>query len=89
MSPENYTWYPIFNRLEFQSEVLISKTLTLNLTGRGETEVLIVQGVGIGVVVENTYLRVNLNTRNPFYFEGYAIYQNADQDIFLGFLNED
>jgi hypothetical protein len=84
-----YDWYKIINRIEFTNSPLYSKELTLNLVGVGEKKLVVYRGVGVGVVVDDVFLRVNLNSRNPFYFDGYGIFQDNQQNIYVGFGRED
>lgn len=79
-----YTWFKIFNITEFNALDLISKTYTFILDGVGQKDVLVTKGVTYGMTYEGVFLSLNMIDRNPFEFEGYAIYVDADQNVYLG-----
>jgi hypothetical protein len=79
-----YTWFKIFNITEFNALDLISKTYTFILEGVGQKDVLVTKGVTYGMTYEGVFLSLNMIDRNPFEFEGYAIYVDADQNVYLG-----
>jgi hypothetical protein len=89
MTPLDFDWYKIINRAQFVNLNLASRTVTLDLADRGLTEITVVRGVGVGFVVDEKFIRANLNQRNPFYFDGLAVYQDPAQDLWLGFERED
>ena len=79
-----YTWFKIFNITEFDALNLISKTYTFILDGVGQKDILVTKGVTYGMTYEGVFLSLNMIDRNPFEFEGYAIYVDADQNVYLG-----
>lgn len=79
-----YTWFKIFNRTEFEALDLFSKTYTVILQGIGEKEILVTKGNGLGMLYEGVFLALDLNEKNPFEFDDHAIYQDANDDIYLG-----
>lgn len=79
-----YDWYLIFNKAEFEALGLVSKTYSLDLEGLGEKEIQVFEGNFISIVYDGVMLPVNMNLKNPFEFEGYAIYIDENEDIFLG-----
>jgi len=79
-----YNWFKIFNKTEFLALGLISKTYTFLLEGIGEKDILVTNGVGVGITYEGIFLPLKLNAINPFEFEDHAVYINADDDVFLG-----
>jgi len=79
-----YTWFKIFNITEFNALDLISKTYTFILEGVGQKDVLVTKGVTYGMTYEGVFLSLNMIDRNPFEFDGYAIYVDADQNVYLG-----
>lgn len=81
-----YDWYNLINNQDFIDLDIPSKTLTVNLEGIGEVEVLIVRGTYTGVLYDDVFLPVNMiEGKNPFEFDGYAVYQDSNRDIWLGF----
>lgn len=79
-----YRWFKIFNLLEFEALGLVSRTFTLELEGIGQKDILVVKGIGFGLVYERIFLRLNMNGANPFEFEGHAVYQDEENDVYLG-----
>lgn len=78
-----YTWFKIFNRTEFEALGLVSKKYTLNLEGLGQKEILVTKGNLVGMLYEGIYLALDLNG-NPFAMDDHAIYQDANNDVYLG-----
>ena len=83
-----YGWYKIFNTDEFDELDLVSKTYTLDLEAVGQEEILVTKGVDYGITYEGIFLPLNLNDKNPYYFEGHAIYKTATNDVYLGIDDE-
>lgn len=79
-----YNWFKIFNKTEFDALDLVSKTYTFNLEGIGQKDVLVTKGLGYGITYQGVFLSLNLNDLNPFEFEGYAIYIDGDENVYLG-----
>jgi hypothetical protein len=80
----NYIWYKIFNKTEFNATGLVSKTYTLPLENIGEREILVTKGQGFGITYDGVFLSLGLNGLNPFPFDSHAIYEDGNQDVFLG-----
>lgn len=84
-----YTAYKIFNRTEFEATGLVSKRFTLNLEGVGESDILVTRANLIGVTYDGVYLALGLENMNPFEFEGYALYEDENHDVWLGIEQEE
>jgi hypothetical protein len=84
MSQTVYNWYEIFNTDEFDADGLISQEYEINLVGIGLRSVLVTKGFSYSIVFENRLLTLNMADENPFEFEGYAIYQDEDNNVWLG-----
>jgi hypothetical protein len=84
----NFDWYNIFNLTEFTDELLISRSLTVFLEGRGEQEILITRGNVISIVYEDVIMPIEYLDENPFVREGddahYAVYKDSNEDVWLG-----
>jgi len=80
-----YKWFKVFNKTEFLATGLVSRTYTLNLEGVGQKEILATTtGENIGVTYSGKFLLLELNARNPFSFEGHAVYLDENDDVFIG-----
>lgn len=80
----NYNWYNIINYDDFISMALPSTTVDVILEDVGQVEILVTKGVDVGITYEGVFLPVNLNNNNPYAFDGYAVYIDANEDIWLG-----
>lgn len=79
-----YDWYLIFNKAEFEALELPSKEYTLNLEDIGEKTILVTQGNFVSILYESVFLPLEMNTKNPFEFDGHAIYVDDNDDVYLG-----
>ncbi len=77
-------WFKIFNLTDFTATGLISRTYTLVLEGIGQKDILVTKGELTGITYEGVFLGINLNNRNPFGRDGYAVYLDANNDVWLG-----
>lgn len=80
-----YDWYNIFSHAEFIASGLVQRTVTPLLDDRGETEILITRGNTVAVKVDDVFLPVEFLDRNPYERDGYAVYRDADDNVWLGF----
>ncbi len=82
----NFTWFKIFNLTEFTDADLVSRTLSLNLEGRGQETFLITKSETVAVLYDDAFLPISFLDANPYSRESYAIYLDADsQDVYFGF----
>lgn len=80
-----YTWYFIFNLTDFEATELVSRTFDVILDGRGEAEFLVTKGNGVGITHDGIFLMIDLEGKNPFEFDGRAVYVDANQNVWWGF----
>lgn len=79
-----FDWYKIFNLTEFEALGLVSREYTLDFEDLGEQTVLVTKGNTVGLLYNTFFLSIDLNSENPFYFDGYAVYKDDNNDIYLG-----
>lgn len=79
-----FMWYRIFNLAEFLATNLVSRTYELELENVGIKEILATNGKTVSITYEDVMLSINLNGKNPFVFEGHAVYLAENQDVYLG-----
>jgi hypothetical protein len=79
-----FDWYEIFDANEFQASETPSRSLNVFLEGVGFEEVLITKGGFQSVTFRGVFLPVTFLNRNPYEREGYAVYKNEDEKVFLG-----
>lgn len=85
----NYAWFNLYNKLVFEAEGIPSKSLTYDFTDYEVKTVLITKGNTIGILIDDVFLSIGLNDKNPFEFDGYACYIDENNDIFVGILVPD
>lgn len=79
-----YDWFNVFNKTEFEALDLVSKTYEVIFEGVGKKEILVTKGNYLSVLIDEIFLSVNLNDKNPFEFEDYAVYLDEDNDVWIG-----
>lgn len=84
-----FKWYRILNKDEFVATQLPSYEATVDLDEVGEKQVVVMKGVGVSLLFNDTLLPVNLNGKNPFRFGRQAVFIDANNDIHLGVYVED
>ena len=90
MSAPVLTWYKTFNLTVFIATGLVSRTQTFPLDNIGDVDITITQGNLTSLVFEDVtgkpkMLPINLNEKNPFVFEGYGVYLDGNNDIWIGY----
>ncbi len=84
-----YNWYLIFNLVEFEALNLVSKTYTQLFEDIGQRDVLVTKGDHVSIFYDDVFLPINLNDKNPFEFEDYAVYIDESDNVYLGILVPD
>lgn len=79
-----FDWYNIFNLAKFESTNLISRKLDAYLEGHGAETILIVRGISTSVVFRDKILPIEYADRNPNIDGDYAVYKDAQGEIWLG-----
>lgn len=79
-----FDWYKIINRAEFAATGLVSRELSLVLEGVGQASILVTKGILYSIVYDGVMLSIGLTDSNPFVFEGYAVYLDSNDDVWLG-----
>lgn len=77
-------WWNLFNYVEFEATGLASRSLTVFLGDLGEREVLIVRGNTISVVFDGVLLPIAFNGANPYTKDGYTIYRDDSDEVWIG-----
>ena len=84
-----YDWFKTFNKAEFEALGIPSKVYEYFFTGIGRKEVMATSGNYLSVLFDDIFLTINLNDKNPFEFEDYAIYLDDNDDVWIGIAVED
>lgn len=79
-----FDWYKIFNITEFDLLGLFSKSYTYELQDIGLKTLLVCKGVRYSILVDDIFLVVNLNDKNPYYRDGWAVQRLDNGDVYLG-----
>jgi hypothetical protein len=85
----DFDWFFVINRTEFNNTGLYSRELTLELGTYGEKEILVCRGVGLGLLMDGVFLRLQTNNRNPFYFGDRGILVTTENDVYIGIQRAD
>lgn len=79
-----FNWFKIFNVLEFDATGLYSRSFTYNMPGVGQKTFLVTKGNVYGVTCDGVFLGVNMNDYNPNEMDGFAVYRDANNDVYWG-----
>lgn len=79
-----FDWYKIINRGEFEATGLVSREVELLLDGIGLRTVLVTCGNYYSIIYDGVMLSIGMAGNNPFVFDGYAVYLDVNDDIWLG-----
>lgn len=79
--------YKIINIDDFEAAVIVSRTVTGLFGDLGLKSILVTKGNCISLLYEGVFLSLNLNDKNPFVFEGHAIFVDPNNDLWLGIAN--
>lgn len=84
-----FSWYKIFNTVEFEALGLVSRTYEYYLEDLGLKSLLVTKGNYLGITVDDTFLCVNMNSQSPFIFDDQAIYRDVNNDVWYGVAIDD
>lgn len=84
----NFDWYKIINKTEFEALDLVSKEVEVILDGIGLSTILVTKGNLISLVYDGVMVSIGVTEDNPFVFDGYAVYLDENNDIWLGVVVE-
>lgn len=79
-----YAWYEIFNLYEFLDTYLVSREFDVVLLGQGSKIVMVVRGNEVGIVYEETYLKINQDGNLIYEFNDHASFLDVDGNVWLG-----
>jgi len=72
----------LFNSEDFPT--LVSRTLEVILENIGEAEILVTRGNETAITYEGIFLPVNFKGENPYVRDGYAVYKDENENVWLG-----
>jgi hypothetical protein len=79
-----FNWFNLFNKAQFLETGLPSRTLKFILEGIGEKEILVTVGNEVSILYEGVFLPVGFFDKNPFVREGFAVWEDENENIWLG-----
>lgn len=79
-----FDWYKLINKTEFEATGLVSRSLDIVLDGIGRVTVLVTVGNYFSITYDGVMLSIGITGENPFVFEGYAVYLDSNNDVWLG-----
>ncbi len=79
-----YDAFKVINLDEFNDTGLVSREVTQIFGSLGLKTVLVTKGNLVSILWDDKFLSLNLNDKNPFEFEGYAIFVDPANDLWIG-----
>ncbi len=80
-----FDWYNLFSLTEFVATGLVARTLVVQLEDRGRLTFQITQANTTAVYYDGTFLPVSFLDQNPYIRDNYAVYLDADSNVWFGF----
>lgn len=85
---DQYDWYKLFNRTEFEALGVPSRQYTMEFQDRGLKTFMATKGIGVSVLIDDVFLMADLNNKNPFVFDSMVISTDSENNIWVGYLRE-
>ena len=79
-----FNWFKIFNIGEFDALGLVSRTYTYVLGDLGQKDILVTKGETYGITYDGVFLSVGMIDKNPFSLDGYGVYKDSNDNVYLG-----
>lgn len=84
-----FSWYQLFNKTEFEATGLVSATSTIVFKDVGVKTVLITKANSLGVTIDDVFLPLEMNQKNPFRIGERAIWLDEADNVWWGIFNAD
>lgn len=84
-----YNWYKVFNKTEFEALGLVSAEYSIIFKNVGLKTIIVTKANYLSATLDDVFLPINLNDKNPFEFEDRAIYLDENDDVWVGIAVED
>lgn len=84
-----FEWFYIFNLDEFLSKDIPIFQASVIFEGYGEKTVTITRGAETGVMIDDVFMILNMNGRNPFRYGERALLLDDDGDVWIGIYKPD
>lgn len=84
-----FDWYQLFVLEEFLATGLVSRLLTVALSGIGVVDILITHANETSITYDGVFLPINFNGENPWVSDGYAVFLDDDGIVYLGVQRDD
>ena len=78
-----YEWYKIMALTEFIESELPSRLVPVTFPD-GVKDVLVTRGEVVSILFEDVFITVGLNGENPAEWEGYAVFYDEDDFLWIG-----
>lgn len=83
-----FKWYQVFNLDSFLEAGLVSREYKIAIAGVGEKTIVAFSAVGVSILVDDIFLTIGLNEKNPMRFDTYAVFLDENDDVWLGIYEE-
>lgn len=84
----NYDWYQVTNLDDFIASGLISQEFEL-VFPTGLKTLLLTAGNLYSLTFDDVFLSIGMSEKNPFEFDGHAVFYDDDGLLWLGIAHED
>lgn len=79
-----FTYFKTFNVDDFESKELVAFEYEYEFEGFGLKKVFATKGTRLNVMIDDVFLSIELNAKNPFKFEGRAVFISPNNDVYIG-----
>lgn len=79
-----FNWYRLFSEQEFEDIDIPSKEFDVDLGTLGTKTIMVTKGNRTSILVDNIFLSIGLNEKNPFRYGDRAVYLDDNGDVWLG-----
>jgi len=80
----NFDWFKLFKIDEFLDENLVSRNQRVFLEGYSFKDILLTVGNHLSISVDGVFLPCNAVVSNPYYREGFSVFIDAENFLWLG-----
>jgi hypothetical protein len=84
----NANWYNVGNRDEFLAKGIPQETITAELDGIGQEDIVFLSGFSFSVIFKGEVLTPFLNGRNPYYRNKAGCMIDDNGDVWCGYASD-
>lgn len=84
-----FDWFRLFNMENFTQSDLVSYEFQAVLGQYGLKDVLVTKGNKTGVLIDDVFMCIEMNDKNPTRFGERALFIDENDDVWIGIYRED